>query len=227
MLLNDQPIPLRAGAAFWLGPGDALDATHDPRNPLEVCAFHFHLARPGSPANVLGKADLPLPENPRRITDLDALTWHAHQAARYADLPGPIAAARCRTAAWQLLLLFLDPLSTDPGGTGAGERLDDIAQRIRARPAAFQTVREMARDAAMSRSHFSRQFAERFGIPPLQFLIRARIDRAQILLKETRMTLEQIAEATGYQDVFYFSKQFKTTTGTPPAKWRREKSRRH
>ena len=58
---------------------------------------------------------------------------------------------------------------------------------------------------------------------PEQFLIHARIDRAKYLLRETDMTIGQIADALGYRDVFYFSRQFARVTGKTASAFRTRK----
>lgn len=46
---------------------------------------------------------------------------------------------------------------------------------------------------------------------PTLFLIGARMELAARLLKETLLTISEIAERSGYYDLYYFSKSFKNT----------------
>jgi transcriptional regulator GlxA family with amidase domain len=54
----------------------------------------------------------------------------------------------------------------------------------------------------------------------MQFVIHTRVEHACMLLRETALSVEQIADACGYRDVFFFSRQFKKVTASPPAAYR-------
>jgi len=78
----------------------------------------------------------------------------------------------------------------------------------------------MASQAGYSPDHFSRLFKRILGISPQAHAIRVRIDRARQLLIESSLTISQIADALGYDDVFFFSRQFKARTGQTPGQYR-------
>ncbi len=114
--------------------------------------------------------------------------------------------------------------------------LDDSAKEI---PAALVRVRrhldsdfrqippldELARTAAMSRSHLCHQFREHFGSSISEYVIRKRMSAAQRLLYEVELRPGDIAEAVGYPDIYQFSKQFKKTFGVSPTQYRRDQAR--
>jgi AraC-like DNA-binding protein len=68
--------------------------------------------------------------------------------------------------------------------------------------------------------HFSRVFAKVTGRRPQEWIIEARLARARQLLAETGLTVSQIAEALGFRDVFFFSRQFTQRTGQTPTAYR-------
>ncbi len=68
-----------------------------------------------------------------------------------------------------------------------------------------------------------RNFRKKQDSSPHQFLIHERIQSARQLLLTTDIPLKEIAQRTGYSDVFYFSRQFKKITGTSPALFRRSR----
>lgn len=72
----------------------------------------------------------------------------------------------------------------------------------------------------MSEVHFRNLFKEIYRIPPVKYLNILRTGRAKDLLKETTCSISDIAEMTGYSDVYYFSKAFKKETGTSPSEYR-------
>jgi AraC-like DNA-binding protein len=52
---------------------------------------------------------------------------------------------------------------------------------------------------------------------PNAFVLRCRIEQASFMLQESSLTIGEIAETLGYQDIFYFSRQFKKLTGHSPS----------
>ncbi|MEM1026743.1 MAG: AraC family transcriptional regulator [Planctomycetota bacterium] len=70
--------------------------------------------------------------------------------------------------------------------------------------------------------HFRRLWKSLTGMPPVAFLSKTRLDRAAALLRANRLTINQIASEVGYDDVGYFSRQFKQAKGMPPGAYRRD-----
>jgi transcriptional regulator GlxA family with amidase domain len=63
-------------------------------------------------------------------------------------------------------------------------------------------------------------FKDYIGISPIKYLIEYRIKVAQKMLTDTKLTIKEIAEKTGFIDQFYFSKCFKNYCGVTPSKFR-------
>lgn len=82
------------------------------------------------------------------------------------------------------------------------------------------TLDELAQRAGLSRSALAGRFRAALGDTPLSHLRTLRMQKAMQLLADTRQTLEQVAQAVGYQDAFGFSKVFKRTTGLSPRAFR-------
>jgi AraC-like DNA-binding protein len=69
--------------------------------------------------------------------------------------------------------------------------------------------------------HFSRAFRASFGEPPLEYVIRRRVQRAQGLMLSTDAPLSQIALDCGLADQAHFSRLFRRVVGESPKAWRR------
>jgi AraC-like DNA-binding protein len=80
-------------------------------------------------------------------------------------------------------------------------------------------MQELAAAVGLSYRHFRRLFLQFTGLPPNQYLLNLRINRAKRLLEES-LTIEQVALRSGFTDPYYFSRVFKQKTGITPAKWR-------
>ena len=87
------------------------------------------------------------------------------------------------------------------------------------------TLEELGQQAGLSRSALAERFRSALGDTPLNHLRTLRMQKAIQLLSGTRQTLEQIAQAVGYQDAFGFSKVFKRTTGQSPRQFREQDAR--
>ena len=80
---------------------------------------------------------------------------------------------------------------------------------------------DLAREARSSPRTLHRRFREQFGMAPVQWLIHARVRRAQELLEGSRLSVEQIVEAVGLGSAANFRAQFSRITGVSPSEHRR------
>jgi transcriptional regulator GlxA family with amidase domain len=85
-------------------------------------------------------------------------------------------------------------------------------------------VRRLARVSDVSEAHFARSFKEAFGVPPHRYLLTRRIERAKTLLRDTELSITDIAFQTGWQSLGTFGRTFRDITGESPGELRaREK----
>ncbi len=81
-------------------------------------------------------------------------------------------------------------------------------------------VEDMAREAALSPSHFAQLFKQTIGLSPMQFVMTYRVEQARKRLAERDTPLIDIALACGFSDQAHFSRQFKQIEGETPSKYR-------
>ncbi|GGO25220.1 helix-turn-helix domain-containing protein [Microbispora bryophytorum] len=72
----------------------------------------------------------------------------------------------------------------------------------------------------MSERTFSRRFRQQTGTTPLQWLLRARVRRAQYLLENTGHGIERIAVQAGFGSPTAFRERFKRVVGITPQAYR-------
>jgi transcriptional regulator GlxA family with amidase domain len=60
------------------------------------------------------------------------------------------------------------------------------------------------------------------GLSPNQYHLNLRITRAQELLESTLLNIEEVADQTGFENIYYFSKIFKKKVGTSPKVYRKQ-----
>ena len=78
-------------------------------------------------------------------------------------------------------------------------------------------VRRLARVSGVSETHFARSFREAFGMPPHRYLLTRRIERATTLLRDTELSITEIAFHTGWGSLGTFGRTFRDITGQNPA----------
>jgi len=81
------------------------------------------------------------------------------------------------------------------------------------------TVEQLSSDMFMSRMTFYRKIQSATGHTPTEFMRTIRLRRSAELLREGRKTITEIAYATGFSSVSYFSRCFRTMYGVPPTQF--------
>lgn len=100
------------------------------------------------------------------------------------------------------------------------EIIHEIANYVSQHPGIAHRVEDLAARAGLSPRYFSIKFKELTGSSVQSYVIRARIERAQHLLLYAGMNVTEVADALGYRDIFFFSRQFKQYTGKSPSEIR-------
>ncbi len=89
-------------------------------------------------------------------------------------------------------------------------------------------VGRLARVSGVSEAHFARSFKQAFGVPPHRYLLTRRIERARALLRDTDLSITDIAFETGWNSLGTFGRIFRDITGESPGELRaREKAAHH
>lgn len=103
--------------------------------------------------------------------------------------------------------------------------LEMAANIIERTPEGHLSIRTLARQVGLSPNHFIRTFRQRFGLTPLAYHQQIKINTARRLLSQTHYPIKLIAELTGFNDVYYFSRIFNQKTGMPPGAYRKNASK--
>ena len=83
------------------------------------------------------------------------------------------------------------------------------------------TIEEIAKEINFSKSQMTREFRKYYGVTPYKYLLDRKIVIAKQLLTSTAMRVQEISEALGFVDAYYFSDIFKTKTGLSPMAYRK------
>lgn len=83
------------------------------------------------------------------------------------------------------------------------------------------TLSRLAAAVGVSTSQLKRVFREQVGVSVVTYLTELRIRAAKRLIREQQLNFTQIAEATGFDNIYYFSYRFKQHTGMTPTQYAR------
>lgn len=209
LLVNGKAYPLELGSGFLLQPGDRVAGEHDARDPLTVFAWHWDVRNRGRGGQRFSENILHF-----QTTDLEwmrGICLHVVRGAArrdWVETMGP-------TYLGVLLAEFLNPRKPS-SNFSRPDLLDRLSIEVRSSPGKEWNLPKMASACNLSTPHFCRKFRERFGTSPKRFVIRERIRRAGELLRESSLSIQEIADALGYTDVFFFHRQFRAETGKTP-----------
>jgi AraC family transcriptional regulator len=193
-------------------------------------ALHIYL-EPGLVARVAAEAfDL----DPTRTTvppldGLDLPQLRAAMGAVDAELiargaGGPLAAqSLANLLAVHLLRHALAPRqpARRRDGTLPRAKLRGVVEYIEEHLDACPTLEQMAAVARLNTYHFARQFKAATGLPPHQYVIVRRIDRAKHLLQAgADLSLAEVAARAGFSDQSQFCRHFKRLVGVTPGRFR-------
>lgn len=82
------------------------------------------------------------------------------------------------------------------------------------------TVGQLAAIVGLDRKYLSSLFKQATGLPPQQYLLHYRMEKACALLRKGHYSIGEVARSVGYQDALLFSKMFKKSVGVSPSDYR-------
>jgi AraC family transcriptional regulator len=100
-------------------------------------------------------------------------------------------------------------------------RLRAVVECIEEHLDASPSLAQLAAVVGLNPYHFARQFKAATGLPPHQYVILRRVERAKQLLQAgTNLSLAEVALRAGFSDQSQFSRHFKRLVGVTPGRFR-------
>jgi AraC family transcriptional regulator len=134
-----------------------------------------------------------------------------------------VAESLANLLAVHLIRLVLAPRRPERRRDGAlpQGRLRAVVEYVEDQLGAGPSLKHMAAVARLSPYHFARQFKSATGLPPYQYVIARRVERAKQLLQGgDAFALAQVAARVGFGDQSQFSHHFKRLVGLTPGQFR-------
>jgi AraC family transcriptional regulator len=207
-----------AGSPHWgraSGPKDLLHVFLEPELVARVAAeaFGFDPARLTVP-----------PLDAMDLRQLRAMMLAVDAEMRAGGVGGRLAAeSLANVVAVHLIRHILAPRQPERGrdGTLPRARLRAVVEYIEGFLDAGPTLDQMAAVARLSPYHFARQFKAATGLPPYQYVIARRVERAKELMQAgTGLSLAQVSARAGFSNQSHFSLHFKRLVGITPGQFR-------
>lgn len=112
------------------------------------------------------------------------------------------------------------PLSLNPSKRLSNYQLAHVTTYIDENLESELTLAELAQVANMNLYRFVRAFKQTIGIPPHQYVLKQRIERAKFLLTSTDLTLQGISYQLGFSSQSHFTTVFRRSVGVTPKAFR-------
>ena len=187
---------------------------------LSASSFYFvHLS--GTPATELAEGILSSGRLPVHGT-------HTEQALKLlSDLLDKLTMGKLTDEAqisaqlYQLLANLISDARANHIGLGSTQLVDTAVETILTHLNEHLTLNSLAAQSGCSVSYFSREFKRSTGFAPYAFILRARLDHAKHLLMTTELSIQEIADRTGFASLANFSYTFRKNIGISPTDFRK------
>lgn len=219
LLANEQEYPITAGHGFLVVPGQITTYRSDENDPWEYTWLEFDGLRAHESLNLAGISGKEPVYTARSKRDGQLLQDEMLYIVNHSEA-SPI----------HLIAhgyLFLDQLvqSSANRQEGRERRLRDfyIKEALAFIDRNYQrdiSIEEIAAVCGLNRSYFGKVFRDSVGESPQAYLLHYRMARAAQLLKETRMSIGEIAAQVSYPNQLHFSRAFKNVHGVSPREYR-------
>ncbi len=207
------------GAWYWPAfPGPRIRMMPAPGCPSWV---HRYVAFKG-PLVARWQAEGLMPAVPQPAVPIDS---HAH---RFDKLLASVRGSRrwdmlrAINSLEQVLIDLAEERGTPTEGHAWQRRVLDVLDTTNEFSPDYESV---AGECGVSLRTLRERFRRLCGTPLHHYAVTRRLARARGLLGDTDMPIKAVAHELGYEDVYYFTRQFRTHVGVTPGQYRRSRQR--
>lgn len=220
---------LRGGDLYLTRPGESHSTAGQPEEKGE--AYWIFLRKIGAKKTFLGLNAVAsealmkaLHAGKRSARASEAITEHLHEIYRLwpvvqqEPLSQAAFAARVALLAVELAYCFSNDLSKDIAGP-----ISKALDVLRVEGHWDISLADLAEVANLSEARFKVRFKTEVGIPPGEYLIRRRIEKAKHWLRKSTLPVMKISNELSFPTAQYFATVFKRYTGMRPQEYRERK----
>jgi len=189
-------------------PGEPWEILWVHLNGQSVRAYYDSYASEGESVRTLA-ADSAVPELLRGLVDLHRVRSKRAELLASQALVG------------LLTELLLSGSESEFAGMELPSPVADTVRRIEKRFSEKLSLEKLARLANMNKYHLAKLFKRHTGFSPGEYIIHARVTRAKELLRYSELTVAEISEQVGVDNVSHFINLFRNRVGQTPLVFRR------
>lgn len=209
--IETKPFELRKGICFLLKPGAEIEAQQNPSYPLFLFLARFEIL--DTEGNSIPPSQLDSVSKQvfiRNVRNLEALAELIVGCGNHSRKDESL----LTDALNMLIRLIVEEAKRDAGAfnSQAYEALQAIENDL----AHKWKVAELAKIAGHTPSKFARAFRRMMNEPPIQYVIRRRMDEAKRQIQQSSLSIDEIAINLGYNDLSLFRELFRKRTGLFP-----------
>ncbi|MBN8216099.1 MAG: AraC family transcriptional regulator [Spirochaetes bacterium] len=218
--VEDREHQLAAGDVFLTRPGEEHDTGGNPEERSILYWLLLDLSGPKTRFLHLRGQDARGMH--RRLAAIGRRAFHAgEEAGRCLDRLVRLAeerdadGVRLSHEILSFLFLILDAAGREAPGSGS-DLVARVARCVAERLDETVSVPDLAAACGLSLPQFKKRFRREAGMPPKEFVLRRRLERAQELLGDPRKSVTEIALETGFPSSQYFATVYRRFTGKRP-----------
>lgn len=124
----------------------------------------------------------------------------------------------------EILAFFLENISEEEifiNSSSSIDKLEKIFLYIENNISEDISIKQLAKMTNFHPNYFIRFFKKHTGISPAHYINKRRMEKAKNLLTLNNMSVTYIGESLGFNDLYHFSRMFKTYTGFSPTEYRK------
>ena len=215
---HKQRYPLEQGDLFLISPSQIVSYCADSEDPWEYYWVGFNGTEAHRLMNLtpfsFEKRVLHLEDESLRSLLVHIYNSRGHSSASEAKMLG---------ALYQFLGVLIEKSDENRNKKTPTKQYVEQAIKFISRNFSSEiSIEDVANAVRISPSHLYRIFSSELGMPPAQFLIRYRINEACSILKNSDLSISEVAVSTGFSDPLYFSRAFKKVKGLSPRAYLKE-----
>lgn len=130
---------------------------------------------------------------------------------------------QCSLVFHKLVIHIADHLSAEQKKPEINGTAEEIKAYIDRNIYEHLTIETVAKQIGLSPSQINRVFKASFELTPYEYILTRKISTAKLLLKNTNLTVKEIAYKLNFADEHYFSNVFYKRTGKRPGKYQAER----
>ncbi|MCC6679715.1 MAG: helix-turn-helix domain-containing protein [Phycisphaeraceae bacterium] len=213
--IGDRQSSLRPGGLVWFQPGEQYNLTQECRERARLMFYRIFLSVRQRPIRIKPPL-IESPANPHACTLMSSLLPDHSLADDYEPLRrrALLAALLCHLLSGQQRPTLQEGLQLQQRQLALSFIHQNMSNRF--------TIDDLARHVGLNSAYFTRRFKCCFGATPQAYIKSVRIRAAAALLAESKQSVSQIADQMGYEDIYFFSRQFKEVMGASPLHWRKQ-----